>query len=147
MLHELKPLMLAYKFRLNYVILTIYFFYHYLMWNFTHMYILNSEINPIKHTTTMTSDKNPFYIKPKSKEGLLDIIYIYIYIYMLNPTKLLCRNIKKNTSQLIYAVNVVKFELYISMSSFPFSFLFSIINDLFSCEDKVYFDFWRAEEP
>ena len=56
---------------------------------------------------------------------------------MLNPTKLSCPNIKENTSQLNYAINAVKFELYISMSSF----LFSIMNDLFSCEDKVYFDF------
>ena len=102
------------------------------------MYILNSKINPIKHTTTVTSDKYPFYIKPKNKEDLLDIIYIkYIYIYLLNPTKLLCPNIKENNSQLIYAVNAVNFELYSSMSSF----LFSIMNDLFSCEDKVYFDF------
>ena len=101
------------------------------------MYTLNSKINPIKHTTTVTSDKYPFYIKPKNKEDLLDIIYIYIYIYMLNPTKLLCPNIKENNSQLIYAVNAVNFELYSSMSSF----LFSIMNDLFSCEDKVYFDF------
>ena len=83
----------------------------------------------------MTSDKYPFYIKPKNKEDLLDIIYIYIYL--LNPTKLLCPNIKENNSQLIYAVNAVNFELYSSMSSF----LFSIMNDLFSCEDKVYFDF------
>ena len=104
------------------------------------MYILNSKINPIKHTTTVTSDKYPFYIKPKNKEDLLDIIYIkyiYIYIYLLNPTKLLCPNIKENTSQLICAVNAVKFELYISMSSF----LFSITNDLFFCNDKICFDF------
>ena len=56
---------------------------------------------------------------------------------MLNPTKLLRPNIKQNTSQLIYAVNAVKFELYISMSSF----LFSITNDLFFCNDKICFDF------
>ena len=104
------------------------------------MYIHNSEINPIKHTTTVTSDKYPFYIKPKNKEDLLDIIYIkyiYIYIYLLNPTKLLCPNIKENNSQLIYAVNAVNFELYSSINSF----LFLIMNDLFSCEDKVCFDF------
>ena len=86
------------------------------------MYILNNKINPIKHTTTVTSDKYPFYIKPKNKEDLLDILckHIYIYIYLLNSTKSLCLNIKENTSQLIYAVNAVKFELYISMSSFLF---------------------------
>ena len=46
------------------------------------MYILNNKINPIKHTTTVTSDKYPFYIKPKNKEDLLDILYKHIYIYI-----------------------------------------------------------------
>ena len=85
----------------------------------------------------MINIKYPFYIKPQNMEDFLDIKKgKEKKEYFPDPSTLLCPNLKEKTPLSVYlsSNNAVKIESYMNY----FLLFFSIINKLFSCEDKVY---------